>query len=82
MQPPAPFDEPFTLEAQAIGMAEDWQSEKIAATIFSLDDPEGRRFGLRDIGPPPGSPPPEEPPDPDLALDPALDAALDSGARP
>lgn len=57
MQPPAPIDEPFTLDHHAVSDFPLWLEEKVASTIFTLADPETGRMALRDIGPlQPGEP--------------------------
>lgn len=53
MFPPAPFDEPFTLDNHQIAEVDEWLSIKFAESTFSLDDPAEGRFGIRNIGPMP-----------------------------
>lgn len=51
MQPPAPFHEAFTLDNHKPVDVTEWLSQKIAASVFTLDDPAGGRFAVRPIGP-------------------------------
>ena len=51
MQPPAPIDEPFTLEHHAVSELPDWLAEKVSTSVFTLADLETGRMALRDIGP-------------------------------
>lgn len=52
MQPAVPFDEAYLLEYHAIVELEEWLIEKIGGTRFRLDDLDGHRPGLREIGAP------------------------------
>jgi len=51
MRPAAPFDTPFALDHHAVIDVTLRLDEKIGESIFKLDDPEGGRFALRQIGP-------------------------------
>lgn len=50
MFPPAPRDEAFALENHRPIDVDEWLSLKVSEAQFTLDDPDGGRFGLRPIG--------------------------------